>query len=119
MLYYTHINTQKDSIMKNYDIAVKWAVDTATESNSIMWSDQFFEPFGGCDTPRSQRLVRELETKGVLVWPLKDNEALIVHRNNPKLNLYAAPDGTRGGSWNNNNNILMLGLVKNGKKMIF
>ena len=105
--------------MKNYDIAVKWAVDTATESNSIMMSDQFFEPFGGCDTPRSERLVRELETKNVLVWPLYNNQAFIVHRNNPKLKLETASDGTRSGAWINDNNIIMLGLVRNGKKMIF
>lgn len=103
--------------MKNYDIAVKWAVDTATESASIMLSDQFFQPFGGCDSPRSQRLVRELETKGVLVWPLKDNEALIVHRNNPKLQLEAGPDGTRGGAWISDNHIMMLGLVRNGQRL--
>jgi hypothetical protein len=103
--------------MKNYDIAVKWAVDTATESNKLMMSDQFFEPFGGVDTPRSLRLIRELETKNVLVWPGLKNEAYIVHRNNPRLKMSSAPDGTRGGAWLDDNNMLILGLVKNGKRL--
>ena len=94
--------------MSNKNIAIQWATKQIKIATGFVYSDQFFMPFTNPDTRK--KIVSELLTKNIVVWPDPINGAFLFKKDDPRLTI--ASDGVvKVGSWIEGENIMLLNQV--------
>ena len=91
--------------MSNFKIAIDWSIKTVLGLKMLVLSDQFFTPF---KRTMRERLIRDLDAKGVLVWAVEGSDmAILTPKDDPRLARFEQ-DGQVGGVWTDGDQVTVL-----------
>ena len=95
--------------MSNKHMAINWASKMVRSTRKLVYSDKFFQPFSNLTT--RQKIVRELDQAGVVVWSDTKIGAFLIPKNDSRLTV--STDGqVKIGAWCDGETIVMLPVLE-------
>lgn len=89
----------------NKHIAISWAIKQVTVASGFVYSDKFFGPFSALNN--RNKIVTELEKKGVIAWSDTKEGAFLFKKNDRRLSI-VKKNNVQIGMWIEGENVMLL-----------